>query len=240
MRDQKNEISKKLKSLRPPEVITPHFSLHYNVTSHQVRLSISNGTVSYKKDPANPVLKSIHFTLSAHEKIAIMGRNGSGKTTFLKAILGDFDIYREGEWQILAREKIGYLDQHYQNFSPEKSAFDLIKEAAPIWDDLQIRKHLNAFLLRKNEEVFIESAKLSGGEKVRLSLAIIAANPPQILILDEVTNNLDIETKAHVLKVLQSYPGALITVSHEEDFLRQIEDVTYYEIRNTTLHKRRF
>jgi ATPase subunit of ABC transporter with duplicated ATPase domains len=240
LRDQKSEISEKLKSLRPPEVITPHFSLQHDAASHQMRLSIVNGAISYKTDPDNSILTSIHLTLGSVEKIALQGANGSGKTTFLKAILGDSDICREGEWQILAREKIGYLDQYYQNVSPEKSAFDLIKEAAPMWDDLQIRKHLNSFLLRKNEEVFIESAKLSGGEKVRLSLAIISANPPQILILDEVTNNLDIETKAHVLQVLQSYPGAIIKVSHDEEFLRQIEDVTYYEIRNTTLHKRRF
>jgi len=240
LRDQKNEISEKLKSLRPPEVITPHFSVQHDEGPHQMRLSILNGAISYKTDPDNPILRSIYLTLGSVEKMALQGANGSGKTTFLKAILGDPDICREGEWQILAREKIGYLDQHYQNVSPEKSAFDLIKEAAPTWDNLQIRKHLNDFLLRKNEEVFIESAKLSGGEKVRLSFAIIAANPPQILILDEVTNNLDIETKAHVLQVLRSYPGAIIIVSHEEEFLRQIEDVTYYEIKNNMLHKASF
>ena len=71
---------------------------------------------------------------------------------------------------------------------------------------------------------------LSGGEKARLSLAQIAARTPKLLILDEITNNLDLETKQHVVQVLKAYPGAMIVISHDEDFLQEIEIDNYYQI----------
>ena len=67
------------------------------------------------------------------------------------------------------------------------------------------------------------AANLSGGEKARLSLSLIAAKTPRLLILDEITNNLDLETKEHVIQVLKQYPGAMIIISHEEDFLEAID-----------------
>ena len=93
----------------------------------------------------------------------------------------------------------------------------------PAWPPSEVRKHLNDFLFRKNEEVNAKVSTLSGGEKARLSLAQIAAKTPALLVLDEMTNNLDLESKAHVIQVLKDYPGALIVISHDEDFLNKIE-----------------
>jgi ATPase subunit of ABC transporter with duplicated ATPase domains len=81
---------------------------------------------------------------------------------------------------------------------------------------------LNDFLFRKNEEVNALANQLSGGERARLSLAQIAAKTPKLLILDEITNNLDLETKEHVSQVLKKYPGAILIISHDADFLAQI------------------
>lgn len=79
------------------------------------------------------------------------------------------------------------------------------------------------FLFRKNEEINALVNQLSGGEKARLSLAQIAALTPKLLILDEITNNLDLETKQHVIDVLKNYPAAMIVISHDADFLKEIQ-----------------
>ena len=101
---------------------------------------------------------------------------------------------------------------------------------APDWDHSEVRRHLNDFLFRKNEEVNELVSNLSGGEKARLSLAQIAARSPKLLILDEVTNNLDLETRQHVIEVLKVYPGAMIVISHDEDFLDEIGVSGRYEV----------
>ena len=89
-------------------------------------------------------------------------------------------------------------------------------------------------MFRKNEEVNCEVKNLSGGEKARLSLARIAAKPPKLLILDEITNNIDLETKNHVAEILQEYPAAMIIVSHDKAFLEKIKIDRYFEIAITS------
>jgi ATPase subunit of ABC transporter with duplicated ATPase domains len=122
------------------------------------------------------------------------------------------------------------LDQHYQTLDLERSALEIIAEAVPQWDHYTIRRHLNDFLFRKNEEVNMLVKNLSGGEQARLSLAQIAAHPPQLLILDEITNNLDLETRNHVIQVLCDYPGAMVVVSHDMEFLMEIQTDEYQQI----------
>ncbi|KJW07807.1 ABC transporter family protein [Orientia tsutsugamushi str. UT144] len=104
-----------------------------------------------------------------------------------------------------------------------------------IWSHIEVRRHLNDCLFRKNEEVNAIVSTLSGGEKARLSLAQIAAKTPKLLILDEISNNLDLETKEHVMQVLKAYPGAMIIISHDADFLEEIRVNSYLEINNGVL-----
>jgi ATPase subunit of ABC transporter with duplicated ATPase domains len=183
--------------------------------------------------------------ISYGSRIAIQGDNGSGKTTLIKAILGDESVCKTGQWHVVKREDVGYLDQHYanlqrhcepqrgeanQSFSGSRrfarddvlTVLETIADLAPHWSHIEVRRHLNDFLFRKNEEVNALINTLSGGEKARLSLAQIGAKTPQLLILDEITNNLDRETKDHVIQVLKSYPGAMIVISHDADFLEEI------------------
>jgi len=103
-----------------------------------------------------------------------------------------------------------------------QTVLESLSELIP-WPHAELRRHLNDFLFRKNEEVHRPIFQLSGGEKARLSLAHIAAKTPRLLILDEVTNNLDLETRQHVINVLKTYPGAMIVISHDEEFLKEIE-----------------
>lgn len=218
---KKYELSKQLSNLRLPEIIVPKFSLNSSEIGNYTLVSISNGTTGYQIE--QNILKDITLSLSSKDRIAITGNNGSGKSTLVKAILADQKVIKTSHWHIPKQEDIGYLDQHYETLSPEKSVLEFMLELVPSWSHAEVRKHLNDFLFRKNEEVNALISQLSGGEKARLSLAKIAAKTPKLLILDEITNNLDFETKAHVTKVLKEYPGAMIIISHDEDLLREIE-----------------
>ncbi len=102
----------------------------------------------------------------------------------------------------------------------------------PDWHQQELRCHLNEFLFRKNYQVYTLVSNLSGGEKARLSLCLIAVNPPSSLLLDEVTNNLNFMTKQHIIQILQQYPGVIIVLSHDEDFLQAINITHYYDINN--------
>lgn len=108
------------------------------------------------------------------------------------------------------------------NGTSDKTVLETISDLVPYLPHTEIRRHLNDFLFRKNEEVTALVSTLSGGEEARLSLAQIAAKTPKLLILDEITNNLDLEMKEHVIQVLKGYPGAMIVISHEKDFLDEI------------------
>lgn len=164
--------------------------------------------------------------------MAFRGKNGSGKSSILKAILGDHRLFKSGEWSTPTHGEIGYLDQHYKNLDPQKSVDENLTFAEPGWSPSDRRRHLNDFLFRKTEEVDVLVKHLSGGEKARLSLALIAAHPPRLLILDEITNNLDLETIEHIRQVLIPYPGALLMVSHDEAFLESLKIDQFYEIRD--------
>ncbi len=224
IRDNRNDLLEKLSSLRLPEVITPKFSINAADISDRVLVSITDGSIGYKG--RTHVLQNINLSLGTKSRVAFQGNNGSGKSTLLKAILGDQSIIKSGDWHL--PQDIGYLDQHYATLSLEKSVLEIIVELVPDWTHAEIRRHLNDFLFRKNEEINAKVNQLSGGEKVRLSLAQIAACTQKLLILDEITNNLDLSTKNHLLDFLNAYPGGYIIVCHDEGFLKKLHlDETY-------------
>lgn len=223
---KKQELKEKLDDLGIPEVIKPKFSIQAgDVNSCRTILSIHDGGCGYK----DPILEGIYLSLGANERLAIIGDNGSGKSTLVRAILGDKHIQIFGDWSIPNRKDIGYLDQHYMTLDPSKTVIETIQDIVPHWTSVEARGHLNDFLFRKNEEIKAKVESLSGGEKARLSLGQIAAQTPKLLILDEMTNNLDLETRNHVIQVLKHYPGAMIVISHDQDFLTQIGIVSFYK-----------
>ncbi|MDR1267513.1 MAG: ATP-binding cassette domain-containing protein [Holosporales bacterium] len=229
MKEKGQALSAQLRELRLPEEIVPRFGLLHRKTADRTLVSVVDGAIGYAGKA--PILSGLHFSVAARERWALIGCNGSGKTTLLRAILGDLTVKRQGHWHILpARQEMGFLDQHYRNLEANQTAMEVIAQAQPSWGPAAIRQHLNAFLFRKNEEVGTPVHALSGGEKARLSLAQISANPPKLLILDEITNNLDRETRDHVRDILRAMPAALIVVSHEEQFLEEIEVEATYQL----------
>lgn len=225
---KKDALLERLTELRLPEVLVPKFSLPADAGGRSRVLSVRDGSVGFPGRP--PLLEDITLSLGAGERVALGGGNGSGKSTLLRALRGDPRVERTGEWLPPPADQVGYLDQHYAGLDPSKGAAEILGAAVPHWPYAERRRHLNDFLFRKNEEVETPAAHLSGGEKARLSLALIAARTPRLLLLDEVTNNLDLETREHVIEVLRDYPGALLVVSHDGDFLERIGTTHRFEV----------
>ena len=230
--NKKQELTERLSSLHRPEIIQPKFSLQ-GVASNQTLVTIHDGCVGYVGNPM--ILQDISLSIKACDRIAIQGNNGSGKSTLIKAILGDKLVITLGDWITPNSQDIGYLDQHYGTLSPDKTVLETISCLLPEQPYAEIRKHLNDFLFRKNEEIEARVSTLSGGEKARLSLAQIAAFTPKLVILDEMTNNLDLTTRDHVIQVLKGYPGAMMVISHDPDFVTAIGVTDSYNLSNGTL-----
>ncbi|CEG57633.1 ATP-binding cassette domain-containing protein [Legionella fallonii] len=218
--EDKEFLVHQLQEINIVEEITPQFELSPSAKTTKALVTITEGVVSYEQQV---ILKSINLNITGNSRLAICGANGSGKSTLLKAIMGDTSVKKEGLWITPAPQDIGYLDQHYQLLTETDSVLDTIEGCRPEWTHAEIRHHLNHFLFRKNEQVHTLISQLSGGEKARLTLAKIAAKPPKLLILDELTNNLDFKTRNHVITLLKNYPGPFIVVSHDNDFLHLID-----------------
>jgi len=229
---ERDRIQEKLAANYIHDKIEPKFNLDaQKLSSSKAIVSITHGSCGYKE----PILHDINFQLLPIDRVAIIGDNGSGKSTLFKALLHDKNVHRDGDWIMPPKKSIGHLDQHYSNLNPALTVTEIIQEAAPDWDDRQVRKHLNDYLFHKPGQVTKKVSVLSGGEKARLSLAQIATTQPYLLLLDEITNNVDIETREHIIDVLSAYPGAMIIISHDQDFLEALGIETTYQINNGTL-----
>jgi len=213
--------------------LKPRFSITISPVKSGPVMSVRDGSIGYGQ---TIIISGVNITVGSTDRISLAGVNGSGKSTFLKALLDQENITKEGEWRICNNR--GYLDQHYKTLNPDDTVFDTIKRIMPDQNDAQIRQFLNDFLFRKNEEVNATVSTLSGGERVRLCLAQIVARSPILLLLDEVTNNLDLETREYVIQVLNEYPGAIVVISHDSDFLERIGITHRYEVKNNKLLQR--
>ncbi|MDR3256062.1 MAG: ATP-binding cassette domain-containing protein [Endomicrobium sp.] len=234
--NKRETLNERLSNLGIPEIIKPSFSITAKDISSKTIISISDGQVEYinkitvspntlsLKELQESVFKLTNITLSVAggEHFAITGDNGAGKTTLFKAILNHPQISKTGIWNQPILEDIGYLDQHYSSLDNTKTVLETLTDLSPKKTHSEIRDFLNDFLFRKNEEVNKQVSVLSGGEKVKLCLAKIAIQTPKLLLIDEITNNIDLETKEHVTQVLKKYPGAMMIISHDSAFLEDI------------------
>ncbi len=234
--NKKEKVVNELAALKLPEEILPTFSLAVGQNqSRGTLITLRDASLNYEE--GKTLLANISFSLGVKERVAITGDNGSGKSSLVKAIMGDCSLSVTGSWDLPSPEHIGYLDQHYTNLVSENTVFESLAYIRPLWQQTEIRRHLSDFLFRKNEDVGMQVKDLSGGEKARLSLCLISASVPRLLVLDEITNNLDLETKEHVTQVLSSYPGAMIVISHEHEFLKRIEVDRFYVLKNRSLEQ---
>ena len=182
----------------------------------------------------NLVLNKIDFVLGKGEKIAFVGKNGEGKTTLSKIIIGQHDY--SGILKIGHNVKIGYYAQNQSEMlNDNHTVFQTIDEVAVGDIRTKIRDILASFLFR-GDDIDKKVSVLSGGERARLSLAKLLLEPANLLVLDEPTNHLDMRSKDILKNALKNYDGTLILVSHDRDFLDGIVD-TVYEFKNKNLRQ---
>ena len=164
--------------------------------------------------------KDINFTLNRGECLGIIGGNGTGKTTFLKTILGK---HREldGKLNWGTKTNIGYYAQNLEDLDARNEIVQELRRVAPNADNGEVRSFLARFLFT-GEEIFKKVADLSGGEKGRLALAKLIYSGVNVLVLDEPTNHLDIPSREALEAALDNYPGTILAVSHDRFFLDEI------------------
>jgi ATP-binding cassette subfamily F protein 3 len=160
-----------------------------------------------------------HLELRRGECAALIGPNGSGKTTFLKTMLGQLEPL-SGEVRLGVSLKVGYFAQAHDDLDPENSVLDELLRHHDM-DPERARSHLAQYLFR-GEDVFKPVRALSGGELGRLALAILSLSGANFLLLDEPTNHLDLPAREVLQQVLQDYPGTILLVSHDRYLVDQL------------------
>ena len=177
------------------------------------------------------------MNISFGDRIALFGNNGSGKSTWIKGMLGLNDVITTGNIQLAQDINTQLLDQRYAIVDHDQTVLENAQRVAPSTHQNDLRLHLARFLFRETPEVNKRASVLSGGETARLALAMMAIQPVDLLVLDEPTNNLDIESIEQIESVLQEFKGAILIVSHDISFLRNIGVDQSYVIANKRVVK---
>ncbi|MEE1314018.1 MAG: ABC-F family ATP-binding cassette domain-containing protein [Lachnospiraceae bacterium] len=202
---------------RPIEIDTNmKLKLEPSTISGSDVLSVKELSKSYGN---HTLFKNINFEIKRGEKVALIGENGTGKTTILK-IINKHIAKDSGHIRLGSRVKIGYYDQEQQVLHDEKTIFQEISDTYPALTNTKIRNVLAAFLFR-GEDVFKQIKSLSGGERGRVSLAKLMLSSANFLILDEPTNHLDIFSKEVLENALSQYTGTVFYVSHDRYFINK-------------------
>ncbi len=191
-----------------------------NIPSPMIR--IKKGVLGYGD---TVILDKVDVYLGAGDRIGLVGENGAGKSTFAKTLVGELPLIH-GEYAQADGCLIGYFAQHQLEQLPKDSTpFLIFKEKNPKLSEQQVRTYLGSYDFR-DDQVFQSVETLSGGEKARLILSLLAWDKPHMIILDEPTNHLDIEMRQALSLALQTYEGAVVIISHDRSFLS--ENVTSY------------
>lgn len=188
-------------------------------------LNIENADIGYN----DAILNDVTFKIYKGQKLGIIGSNGTGKSTLLKTIVGKIKPIK-GSIEFGHNIQIGYFDQQMAQLTSNKTVFDEFKDDFPKLTVTEARNNLASFMF-VGEDVFKQVNMLSGGEKVRLQLCKILKKGPNLLILDEPTNHMDIIGKETLENLLKEYQGTIIFVSHDRYFVNKIAD-TILSIEN--------
>jgi ATP-binding cassette subfamily F protein 3 len=194
-----------------------NFNLKSVTRAGQNVLTVEDLAIGYGE---KVLAKNINFTLTRGEALGVIGANGTGKTTFLKTVLGQI---REISGKIIwgTKTDLGYYSQNLEDLEPRNEVIQELRRVAPAAENGELRSFLARFLF-SGEDVFKSVKDLSGGEKGRLALAKLIYSNKNVLVLDEPTNHLDIPSREALEDALDAYQGTLITVSHDRFFLDKI------------------
>ena len=214
--ESREKMLDKLEVVDKPAEINDKMNIELNpsVISGNDVLSVSHLSKAFDD---NTLFTDISFDIKRGERVALIGNNGTGKTTILK-IINDILPADSGEIKLGSKVTIGYYDQEHHVLDPDKTLFDELQDAYPDLNNTQIRNTLAAFLFT-NDDVFKYIRDLSGGERGRVSLAKLMLSNANFLIVDEPTNQLDMVSKEILENALNSYTGTVLYVSHDRYFI---------------------
>jgi len=198
------------------------FSFEIERQSGNEVLSAEDVAVGYGEEP---IIRNIHFRITRGDSIALVGPNGIGKSTLLKAIVGTLSP-QNGKFRYGSNVQIGYYDQNQAHLSSNKRVLDELWDEYPLKSEKEIRTVLGNFLF-SGDDVLKPVSALSGGEKARLALAKLMMQKANFLILDEPTNHLDLDSKEVLENALIDYPGTILFVSHDRYFINRIATKVY-------------
>lgn len=196
---------------------TFHFTLSAGLRPARDVLSVKELSIGYERP-----LVSVSFDVLRGERIGIIGGNGLGKSTLLKTLVGAIKAHG-GSYSFGGGVKVGYFDQQMARYSGNETVLQNFMDAYPHLNDFECRSALGAFLF-SGEDVFKTVDMLSGGERVRLALCKLFKSQPNVLILDEPTNHMDIIGKETLEEMLSGYDGTLIFVSHDRYFVKRLAE----------------
>lgn len=216
--ESREKMLDKIERLEKPveENTDIHLHLEPRIVSGNDVLAVEHLAKAY---PGQQLFSDISFEIKRGERVALIGDNGTGKTTILK-IINDMIEADAGTIKLGTNVNIGYYDQEHQVLHQEKNLMEEISDAYPTLTNTEIRNVLAAFLFT-GDEVFKQISDLSGGEKGRVSLAKLMLSEANFLILDEPTNHLDITSKEILEQALNSYTGTVFFVSHDRYFINK-------------------
>lgn len=215
------KVLNKIQRLEKPAELNDamNLTLMPNISSGNDVLKVEHLSKSY---PGNILFKDISFDLRRGDVVALIGDNGTGKTTILKIINGLLEA-DEGSVTLGTNVEIGYYDQEHHVLHEEKTLFEELQDEHPNMNNTEVRNVLAAFLFTE-DDVFKKIKNLSGGEKGRVSLAKLMLSKGNFLILDEPTNHLDITSKEILEDAVNAYEGTVLYVSHDRYFINRTAD----------------
>lgn len=230
-----DRLQEKLDNIELPEenINAPKIKLPEPDRTGYIVLETQKLSFSYD---GKKIFDEADFVMQRREKVSILGVNGSGKTTLLRIITGELDDYK-GKITWGHNVHWGYLSQMKDDLDQTSDVMGEIGNLIPLWPDFEIRKYAGRFGFT-GEDVFKAVTSLSGGERTRLALAKLILKKPNILVMDEPTNNLDIWSIEELEEVLKEYRGAIILISHDREFVENIAD-KFYTISDKKLLKTR-
>jgi ATP-binding cassette subfamily F protein 3 len=170
--------------------------------------------------PGQPIVRGVRFELLRGERLALLGENGTGKTTLLKTLAGRLAPLG-GSVETGHDVSIGYYDQELSDLDPKKRVIDAVWDEHPEETEESMRSYLARFAFR-GDDVFASIAGLSGGEKGRLTLAVVMKQRHNLLLLDEPTNHLDLDSREELEESLDDFPGSIVFVSHDRAFIDRL------------------
>ncbi len=216
--ESREKMLDKIEVLDKPTEARTDMHLHFSpqIMSGNDVLTVEGLAKSY---PGNTLFSDLSFTVRRGERVAIIGDNGTGKTTLLKIING-LERADRGSFRLGSKVHIGYYDQEHQLLHMEKTLMEEISDVYPQMTGTEIRNVLASFLFT-GDDVYKRVQELSGGERGRLALARLMLSESNFLILDEPTNHLDITSKEILEEALSNYTGTVLYVSHDRYFINQ-------------------